>query len=129
MRLPAVLVLVLVAAACDGGGAAESTTILPGSTTSSLQSSAACDDLADEAVDLVGDLATLLEEVPYEQLLDRSLWPDDLIAIEERGAALEAEAAASECDPLVIRRAVAEAAENMEAEAATAVLLLDLLSR
>jgi len=124
-----VLALALITAACDGGGDAVTSTMEPGtSTTTTTVPSRVCEDLATDAVDWVEDLATELEGIRYEVLVDRALWPEGLIRVDERGDALQAESDAAGCDESLIRGAVVAAAAQMEADGRTAQLLLDLLA-
>lgn len=119
--------LVVVAASCDNGGG-ESTTVVSAPTPTTVAAAEVCYDLADGAIDLVTDLVEVLDETRYEVLVDRSQWTEDLISIEERGAALQAEAVAGGCDPGAIQGAVAAAAADMEAGSGIARLLLELIS-
>lgn len=123
------LALVLAAAACDGGGDAVTTTEAPGtSTTASTVPSRVCEDLASDAIEWVEDLAAELEGIRYEVLVDRALWPESLILVDEQGDALQAESDAAGCDEGLIRGAVVAAAAQMEADGRAAQLLLDLLA-
>ena len=124
-----VLALMLIAAACDGGGDAVTSTEAPGtSTVPTTVPSRVCEDLAADAVEWVEDLAAELEGIRYEVLVDRALWPESLIGVDERGDALQAESDAAGCDESLISGAVVAAAAQMEADGRTARLLLDLLA-
>jgi hypothetical protein len=124
-----VLALVLAAAACDGGGEAVPSTEAPGvSTTTTTVPSRVCADLASDAIEWVEDLAAELEGIRYEVLVDRALWPESLVLVDERGDALQAESDAAGCDEGLIRGAVVAAAAQMEADGRAAQLLLDLLA-
>jgi len=124
-----VLALVLVAAACSGDGDAVTSTVAPGtSTTTPTVPSRVCEDVAADAVEWVEDLAAELEGIRYEVLVDRALWPEGLIRVEEQGDALQAESDAAGCDESLISGAVVAAASRMEADGRTAQLLLDLLA-
>ena len=124
-----VLALVVVAVACDGGGDAVTSTVAPGtSSTTTTVPSRVCEDLAVDAVEWVEDLAAELEGIRYEVLVDRALWPEGLIRLDERGDALQAESDAAGCDESLISGAVVAAAAQMEADGRTAQLLLDLLA-
>ena len=124
-----VLALVLAAAACDGGGeTVPSTEAIGISTTTTTVPSRVCGDLASDAIEWVEDLAAELEGIRYEVLVDRALWPESLIRVDERGDALQAESDAAGCDEGLIRGAVVAAAAQMEADGRVGRLLLDLLA-
>jgi hypothetical protein len=126
-RFAAALIIVMAGAACDGNGG-ETTTLPTGSTSSTTAATEVCADLADEAVDLIEDMVEELENVSYEQLVDRAQWPDDLVSLEERGSAIDAEAVAAGCDPGPIQRAVADAIAQVDAEGGVSELLVELIS-
>ena len=69
-----------------------------------------------------------LDGISYDVLMDRTLWSEDLVRVDEEGGALQAESDAAGCDESLIRGAVVEAASRMESDSATAQLLLDLLA-
>ena len=124
-----VLALVLAAAACDGGGDAVPSTEAPGiSTTTTTVPSRVCEDLTSDAIEWVEDLAAELEGIRYEVLVNRALWSESLILVDERGDALQAESDAAGCDEGLIRGAVVAAAAQMEADGRASQLLLDLLA-
>jgi len=128
-QIISVLAVVIVAAACSGDGGASTSTAAPGtSTTISTVPSRVCEDLAVDAVEWVEDLAAELEGIRYEVLVDRALWPESLIRVDEQGDALQAESDAAGCDESLIRGAVVVAASQMEADGRTAQLLLELLA-
>jgi len=123
------LALVLTAAACSGGGEAATSTIgTAATTTTTTMDVRACEGLADDAVRWVGDLVDGLEGISYEVLVDRTLWPEGLVRLDEEGTALQAESDAAGCDEGLIRGAVVQAASQMEADSAAARMLLELLA-
>jgi hypothetical protein len=123
-----ICLLVLSAAACDGGdGADVATTSSEGSAPTTTAAPAVCEDVAGRAVELVRDMVDVLEQVPFEVLVDRESWPEDLVRLDERGAALQAESDVAGCEEAIIRGAVVAAAGEMEAEGRSARFLLDLL--
>ncbi|MBU1227220.1 MAG: hypothetical protein KJ698_08430 [Actinobacteria bacterium] len=128
-RMIPVLALVLAVTACSGDGAASTSSAATVSTaaTTTTMDVRLCDGLADEAARWVGDLVTALEGIRYEVLIDRSLWSEDLVRLDEAGAALQAESDAAGCDEGLIRGAVVQAASQMQTDSAAARMLLELL--
>jgi hypothetical protein len=125
-----VVIVLLLAAGCDGDGGVSTTTMereTTAATTTTLPAPE-CDEVFDEAVDVVKDLVRVLDEVGYEVLVERSTWPEDLLRIEERGLALEERAAAAGCDPGALQSAVKAAADHLEAGGPLGTLLLEMLA-
>jgi hypothetical protein len=128
-RIIPLMALALVAAACSGDGESATSTVATSSTTTSTTIDIrVCEDLADDAVAWVEDLVSELEGISYEVMVDRTRWSEDLVRVDEEGGALQAESDAAGCDESLIRGAVVEAASQMDAESATARLLLELLA-
>lgn len=128
-RIAPILVLAMVAAACSGTAEPSPTTAGPAITTSTSTTIdvQVCEDLADDAVAWVSRLIDELEGIRFEVLVDRALWPDGLVQVDEAGTALQAASDAAGCDESLIRGAVVAAAAGMESDSATARMLLDLL--
>jgi len=123
------LALALTITACSGDGEAVTSTIgTTTTTTTTTMDIRVCEDLAIDAIAWVGDLVTELEGIRYEVLVDRTLWPESLVRIDEEGGALQAESDAAGCDEGLIRGAVVQAAWQMQADSAASQLLLDLLA-
>lgn len=125
-----IITLALALAACSGDGDAETTTTIvrASTTTTTTIDFKLCENLADDAVDWVESLVAELEGISYEVLVDRTLWPESLVRVDEEGGALQAESDAAGCDEGLIRGAVVEAASQMEGDGAAAQLLLDLIA-
>lgn len=128
-RITTLLAVVTVVAACSGDAEPTTTSAaaFPSSTTTTIDVEV-CDDLAEEAVGWLEDLVAELDGIRYEVLVDRTQWPDGLVRLDEEGGALQAESDAAGCDEGLIRGAVVAAAAGMEADGATARLLLELLA-
>ena len=123
------LVLALAVSACSGDGEAVTSTVgTIATTTTTTMDVRVCEDLASDAIRWVDDLVGELGGITYEVLVDRTLWPESLVRIDEEGGALQAESDAAGCDEGLIRGAVVEAAGQMQADGAAAQLLLDLLA-
>jgi len=123
------LALALTITACSGDGEAATSTIgTVATTTTTTMDIQVCENLAADAIAWVGDLVTELEGIRYEVLVDRTLWPESLVRIDEEGGALQAESDAAGCDESLIRGAVVQAAGQMQADSAASQLLLDLLA-
>jgi len=123
------LALALTITACSGDGEAATSTIgTVATTTTTTMDIQVCENLATDAIAWVGDLVTELEGIRYEVLVDRTLWPESLVRIDEEGGALQAESDAAGCDESLIRGAVVQAAGQMQADSAASQLLLDLLA-
>jgi hypothetical protein len=119
-----------VAAACSGGGGEEPVTTVstaPTPTTTTMDERA-CALVARDAVGLVEDLVRALDGVPYEALVDRERWPDDLLRVESRGEDLQRASDEAGCDEALIRGAVVAAVERMDAGSRAGQLLLELLA-
>ena len=124
-----ILALCLVVAACSGESDAVTSTVGTAATsTTTTMDIRVCEDLADDAVRWVESLVAELEGISYEVLVDRTLWPESLVRVDEEGGALQAESDAAGCDESLIRGAVVQAAEQMTADGAASQLLLDLLA-
>jgi len=123
------MALAFVVTACSGDGESDTSTVATTSTsTTTTMDVRVCEDLADDAVAWVEDLVAELEAISYQVLIDRTAWSEDLVRVDEEGGALQAESDAAGCDEGLIRGAVVAAASQMDAESATARLLLELLA-
>lgn len=124
------LALALAASACSGSGDATTTSSGTGlsTSTSTTIDVRVCQDLADDTIRWVEDLAGALEGISYDVLTDRALWPEDLVRLDEEGGAIQAESDAAGCDESLIRGAVVEAVSRMDPQGSTATLLLELLA-
>jgi hypothetical protein len=129
-RTALLLVIVALAAACDSGAVTTSTSsgVTIASTTTTTMDVAACEEVTADAVAWVEELVAALDGVTYDQLVDRTQWPEALDALDTRGNELQERSDAAGCDEGLIRGAVVAAASEMEAGSSTGRLLLELIA-
>ncbi len=118
-----VLVLAVVLAACDGG---ETTTTVPGPTTT-IDPEVRCAQISQDAGEMLIEFVNALENVSPSQLSDRALWPNELVALEQRGEELDQAITEAGCDVLEIQAGIIEQAAELEAENLVARLYLEQL--
>jgi hypothetical protein len=123
------LMLAVLAASCDRG-ASPTAESLPVETVAPTVAPdpGVCEELADEAVELVADIVEQLDETDYAELSDGEAWGDELIALQERGSALDAEASAAGCSAGAIQTAVRASLGEGGGDTPLAELLVSLLA-
>ena len=127
-RSLALVVLAVAAVSCDRGASVTTATLPSATAAPTTADSDVCEDLADEAVDLVADIIDRLNDIDVVELTDVDAWDDDLVRLREQGTALDAEAMASGCAAGVIQAAVRESLADLETESRLAELLVSLLA-
>ncbi|MFQ5948663.1 MAG: hypothetical protein ACE5KX_07375 [Acidimicrobiia bacterium] len=86
-----------------------------------------CEELAEAALDLIEDLLDAIDALPVAELLDAEQPPGELQQLERLGDDIDRRGAELDCDPVQLRRTVAEQTADLNPESRAAELLLELL--
>jgi hypothetical protein len=131
-----VLITTVLVAGCDGAEPASptedisttSTTSSTSTTTTTVDPGLTCDEIGDQAADLLRRILTEVENVDASDLTERERWPAGLVELQAEGRDLDLRVAAAGCDPGTIQETALRVLEDVSPEGRVAEILVEVLT-